>query len=88
MKRQELQKMKKLAGLLTEELDVSWNPFEHNYEYQSIQSSMIKTAKEYLKKAGLDPDQEYPPARLQQGEASQDDRWSRLNSAKQSTDWE
>lgn len=60
MKRQELQKMKKLAGLLTEELDVSWNPFEHNYEYQSIQSSMIKTAKEYLKKAGLDPDQEYP----------------------------
>ena len=52
--------MKKLAGLLTEELDVSWNPFEYDYEYQSIQSLMVKTAKEYLKKAGLDPDQEYP----------------------------
>ena len=26
MRRQELQKMKKLAGLLKEELDISWNP--------------------------------------------------------------
>jgi len=60
MKREELQKMKKLAGLLTEELDISWNPFEYDYEYQSIQTLMIKTAKEYLKKAGLNPDQEYP----------------------------
>ena len=60
MKRVELEKMKKLAGLLTEELDVSWNPFEYDYDYEPIQTLMIKTAKEYLKKAGLDPDQEYP----------------------------
>lgn len=60
MKRLELEKMKKLAGLLTEELDISWNPFEYDYEYQSIKTLMIKTAKEYLKKASLNPDQEYP----------------------------
>ena len=59
MKRQELQKMKKLAGLLKEELDVSWNPYEYNYEYQSIQSLIAKKAKEYFKEAGLDPDQKY-----------------------------
>ena len=56
MKREELQKMKKLAGLLKEELDVSWNPFEYNYQYQSIQSLIAKKAKEYFKEAGLDPD--------------------------------
>ena len=59
MKKNELQKLKKLAGLLKEELDVSWNPFEYNYEYQSIQSLIVKKAKEYFKEAGLDPDRKY-----------------------------
>jgi len=59
MKRQELQKMKKLAGLLKEELDVSWNPYEYNYQYQAIQSLIAKKAKEYFKEAGLDPDGKY-----------------------------
>jgi hypothetical protein len=59
MKRLDLQKMKKLAGLLTEELDVSWNPYEYNYEYQSVQSLIAKKVKEYFKEAGLDPDQKY-----------------------------
>ena len=41
MRRQELQKMKKLAGLLKEELDISWNPFQNIFNYDTIESIMI-----------------------------------------------
>jgi hypothetical protein len=67
MENQELQKMKKLAGLLKEELDVSWNPFEYNYQYQSIQSLIAKKAKEYFKEASFDPDGKYEIYRRMHG---------------------
>ena len=59
MRRQELQKMKKLAGLLKEELDISWNPFQNIFNYDTIESIMVKEIKGFLKRANLDPNRKY-----------------------------